>query len=489
MNSKFTCCVAALAGVASFGCSSSAETPDLEQLASAEEAHRSADGTDYFYVPAPDRGGVRQVADLIRRRKIADAARVAKMITTPQAVWFTDGSPSEVKKAVKQTTKQAKAAHRVPVLVAYNVPYRDCAQYSAGGAVDTAAYQAWIDGFASGIGDREAVVILEPDGLGIIPNNLTFWGAKEWCQPKVIDEEGNSVDAPGATSAERYAQLRYAIQSLAEKAPNASIYLDATHSYWLGVGEAAYRLYKAGFDGSVPQVKGFYVNTSNYQTTATSTQFGTWVSMCLATGMVESIPSWYVESNPDSPNYGSPQFGWCAGQYRETEPGSGVYVVDYSEAYAATVTEGLLGLMSGVGATAATMPFVIDTSRNGQGPLDASAYAGEPYNQPEGVITALNNGNWCNPPGRGVGPRPTNVTGNALVDAYLWVKIPGQSDGSCDSAGGARAWDFAAYNPWGVAEVDQPHFDPLWGMVNPAAGEWFPEQALELAKKADPPLL
>ena len=30
--------------------------------------------------------------------------------------------------------------------------------------------------------------------------------------------------------------------------------------------------------------------------------------------------------------------------------------------------------------------------------------------------------------------------------------------------------------------------DPEWGIVDPAAGEWFPQQALELARNADPPL-
>jgi hypothetical protein len=30
--------------------------------------------------------------------------------------------------------------------------------------------------------------------------------------------------------------------------------------------------------------------------------------------------------------------------------------------------------------------------------------------------------------------------------------------------------------------------DPLWGMVDPAAGAWFPQQALELARNATPPL-
>jgi endoglucanase len=483
-QSSFWRLLGVVGSVSGLACSASTEE---ESIATSTELSRS--GEEKFYVPPANPGAVRQVVDLLRKRKVLDAARLAAMVTTPQAVWFTEGTPSEVKKAVKQTTTAAKAQRRTPVLVAYNLPYRDCAQYSAGGAVDTAAYEAWIDGFAAGIGDREAVVILEPDGLGIIPYNYDFWGGLEWCQPKVVDDAGVEVPAPGANPEARYAQLRYAVQALATKAPNTKIYLDATHSYWLGVGEAAFRLYKAGFNGSVPAVRGFYLNTSNYQTTATSRQFGTWVSMCLSTAMTGAIPEWFIESNPEHRNFGSPQFGWCAGQYRESEPGSGQYVVDYSEEFAASVTAGLEGLMSGVGATAAEMPFVIDTSRNGKGPLDASVYGAAPYNQPASVVTALNAGNWCNPPGRGVGPRPTSVTGVPLVDAYVWAKVPGESDGSCDSAGGARAWDFSVYNPWGVSAADQSSFDPLWGKVNPAAGEWFPEQALELAQKADPPLL
>ena len=97
---------------------------------------------------------------------------------------------------------------RVPVLVAYDIPFRDCAQYSSGGAVDTASYEAWIDGFARGIGKRKAVVILEPDSLGIIP-----WSG-DWCQPTVTDSAGNTVPAPGADPATRYAQLNYAVDKL-----------------------------------------------------------------------------------------------------------------------------------------------------------------------------------------------------------------------------------------------------------------------------------
>ncbi len=38
---------------------------------------------------------------------------------------------------------------------------------------------------------------------------------------------------------------------------------------------------------------------------------------------------------------------------------------------------------------------------------------------------------WCNPPGRALGEAPTTKTADALVDAYLWVKRPGESDGEC----------------------------------------------------------
>jgi endoglucanase len=59
--------------------------------------------------------------------------------------------------------------------------------------------------------------------------------------------------------------------------------------------------------------------------------------------------------------------------------------------------------------------IVVDTSRNGNGPA-----AGNP---------------WCDPSGRALGQTPTANTGDAAVDAYLWVKPPGESDGCADAAG------------------------------------------------------
>jgi len=81
-------------------------------------------------------------------------------------------------------------------------------------------------------------------------------------------------------------------------------------------------------------------------------------------------------------------------------------------------------------------PFIIDTSRNGRGPKLQS----------DGSVA------WCNPPGRALGSAPTCQTGHELVDALLWIKSPGESDGECNGG--------------------------------PPAGEWWPDYALGLASRA-----
>lgn len=451
------------------------ETVD-ENLDEAESALAAAkaESPSKFFIPPPDPGAVKQVAALLKARDIVDALKVTAMVATPQAVWLTGGTPKEVEKSVKKTVKEAAAEKRVPVLVAYNLPFRDCAQYSAGGALDTAAYEAWIDGFAKGLGAGKAIVILEPDGLGIIPYNTTIYGATEWCQPTVTAADGTITPAPGASPEARYEQLQYALATLEAKAPGASVYLDGTHAGWLGVGEAAYRIDKASHDpttGAALGSTGFFLNASNFRTTGQSIQFGTWVSLCTA-----------FATNSEEGGWRLGHFDWCPSQYN---PATG-YALDYSPEYAASVTSQLQGLL---GSAVATLPFVVDTSRNGKGAFDGAPYAAAPYSQPASVVDALNSGGWCNPVGAGLGLRPTSKTSVPLVDAYLWIKRPGESDGSCDIAGGARAWDYTQYNPWGLtSSEEQSHFDPLWGEVDPAAGAWFAAQALELAKNASPPL-
>lgn len=67
--------------------------------------------------------------------------------------------------------------------------------------------------------------------------------------------------------------------------------------------------------------------------------------------------------------------------------------------------------------------FVVDSSRNGNGPLNGD----------RGTA-------WCNPPGRALGTRPTIETGEPALDAYLWIKRPGESDGECRGGPAAGTW-------------------------------------------------
>jgi endoglucanase len=488
-KTRLTALAAATAAVAAIGCGDiTPETgPQGGGDPSADETRQSAITSapsrtlapdTRFFIPPPNPGAVQQIVDLVKARKLVDAARITAMEATPHAVWFTDGTPTEVKAAVRKTVKSAALLRTVPMLVAYDLPFRDCAQYSAGGAVDATAYKAWIDGFAAGIGNEQVVVILEPDGLGIIPYN------GEWCEPKVTDAGGNSVPAPGADPATRYALLNYAVDKIAASAPKALVYLDGTHSSWLGVENIAKRL----VDGGVTRAAGFFLNASNYQLTPNLAQYGTWISSCI---------TFATSISPG--NFGCPNQWWnggpkpakiadLLGEWQGTALDAGGVWSDASDT-ASLNTSGInLRYAQMLGSTPATVRFVIDTSRNGKGPLDVTPYGAAPYNQPAGVLGALSGGNWCNPPGAGLGLRPTANTGLALLAAYLWIKVPGESDGSCDIAGGARAWDFTAYNPWNVAADAQTRFDLLWGMVDPAAGAWFTQQALQLAQNATPPL-
>ncbi len=397
-----------------------------------------------FFVPPPSAGAPQQILRLLASGDRKDAALITEMEATPRAVWFTSGTPAQVQRQVRQTVAEAALERAVPVLVAYDIPGRDCAQYSAGGALSQADYQAWISGFAQGVGNSHAVVILEPDALGNLPSNC-----------------GLPASSYPFTDTERYAELQYAVDAL-ERDPGVSVYLDGTHSAWQSVGTITQRLLAA----HVQQAQGFYLNVSNYQPTAELLDYGTWISDCIA--MVTD------SSNAD---YNNPAA--CASQY---------YPATQSDFSTWDLTTQWYA--QNMGSSVAKTRFVVDTSRNGRGPDSMQQYASAPYDQPASVISTLAAGNWCNPPGSGLGLRPTASTGVPLLDAYLWVKTPGQSDGQCDSAGGARAWDYADYTQpgWPATASAQSLFDPLWGTDDPAAGDWFGPQALQLAQLASPPL-
>jgi cellulose 1,4-beta-cellobiosidase len=98
--------------------------------------------------------------------------------------------------------------------------------------------------------------------------------------------------------------------------------------------------------------------------------------------------------------------------------------------------------------------FIIDTSRSGK----------------PGVRTK--GGSWCNVTGAGLGERP-QASPAPGIDAYWWVKPPGESDGSSDPK--SKGFDKGCEG--GDASPGAPQ-----------AGKWFSTYFVQLVKNANPPL-
>jgi endoglucanase len=254
-----------------------------------------------------------------------------KIARNPHSEWFGEWS-GNIESAVDSHVTTVTAAGAVPLLVAYNIPQRDCGGLSGGGGASAAEYRAWISAFARGLAGRTAVVILEPDAIA------------SWTCLSSADRNT------------RIALLQHALAALKAQGRTV-VYLDGGNPRWLSDNEQAARLRQVNIAGA----DGFALNVSNFYYSA------------------ENI------------SYGSKVSARVGGKH-----------------------------------------FVIDTSRNGLGPTADRQ--------------------WCNPPDRALGTPATTATDNSLVDAFLWIKTPGRSDGACNGA--------------------------------PAAGEWWPEYALGLAQRS-----
>lgn len=253
-----------------------------------------------------------------------------KIAAQAGAKWF-GGWNTNLSADVNNYVTAAAATSSVPVLVAYNIPERDCGGYSAGGTTPD-GYLTWVRAMATAISSRPALVVLEPDSIA-------------------------NLDCLSATDqATRLSLLSQAVTILKAN-PDTRVYLDAGHPGWISSSVIASRLKLAG----IGSADGFTLNVSNFYSTVNNISFGQSVSSAVN-----------------------------------------------------------------------NKHFIIDTSRNGNGPTSDNQ--------------------WCNPAGRALGERPTLQTGNSLIDAYLWVKAPGESDGTCNGG--------------------------------PSAGTWWPDYALGLAQRA-----
>ncbi|MDQ1645434.1 MAG: endoglucanase, partial [Cryptosporangiaceae bacterium] len=178
----------------------------------------------------------------------------ASIGSKPIAKWF-GATSGTIGTAVGAFVGRAENADKLPVLVAYNLPGRDaCGGQSGGGAGSPAAYRTWIAAFASGIGTRPAIVVIEPDALG------------------------DFACMDSAAIATRNGLLTFAAQQFRDRAVNTWAYLDAGNANWVPAATMADRLNAAG----VANIHGFVVNVSNFYTTAQSVSYSNAVNQGLS---------------------------------------------------------------------------------------------------------------------------------------------------------------------------------------------------------------
>jgi endoglucanase len=163
----------------------------------------------------------------------AERDLLGKIALHPTAYWLTGGDPGQAGGIARG------AGGDYPVIVAYNIPNRDCSGQSAGGAGSPEAYQSWIDGMASSLMGAEAAIILEPDALA-----------------QSCGEATESL-------------IAYAVTSL-RRNPGTAVYIDGGHSNWVSADQMAARLRNA----NIAAATGFAINVSNFQPTEALLGYG-----------------------------------------------------------------------------------------------------------------------------------------------------------------------------------------------------------------------
>ncbi|MGY2313700.1 glycoside hydrolase family 6 protein [Pseudomonas sp. SDO5522_S412] len=179
----------------------------------------------------------------------ATASIRSTIAEVPSALWLTGTSQAigTLAERVNRYVTAAARADKTPILVAYNLPHRDCSGgASKGGAPAAAEYRGWIDQLIKGIGDQPALVILEPDALADL---------------QCLDKNKR---------AERLGLINYAVSGFNQRARHADVYLDAGNPGWKSPGAMADALNAAG----VKQIRGFALNIANFYTLAQVRSYG-----------------------------------------------------------------------------------------------------------------------------------------------------------------------------------------------------------------------
>lgn len=339
-------------------------------------------------------------------------------------------------------------------IVIYDLPGRDCAALASNGEIPATTaglteYESqYIDPIASILSNFASsnvrvVAIIEPDSL---PNAVTNQGMQA-CQ----------------TSAPLYEQgITYALSKL-HAISNVYNYMDIAHSAWLGWPNnmsgtpAVYNSVVKATTAGYASIDGFISDTANY--TPTQEPLLTNPTLQINGTQIDSVQFYQFNPTFDELSYDTAM-------------------------YNTLVSAGF----------PASKRFLIDTSRNGWGPTHPTTIT-----QATDATTYVNDnkidqrpfrGDWCNQNNAGIGARPTDEPfgTSSPVEAFVWIKPPGESDG-----------DY----PTSTHSHGDPHCDPNStntdgnGNTYPtgaipgfdvAAGQFFPAEFQMLVRNAFPAL-
>jgi cellulose 1,4-beta-cellobiosidase len=352
---------------------------------------------------------------------------------------------------------QKGTGEEVVQLVVYDLPGRDCAALASNGELgptEIGRYESeFIDPIAAILADSKyaslrIVTTIEIDSL---PNLVTNTGSKATATPQcdTMLANGNYVKGVG-----------YALNKLGA-IPNVYNYIDAGHHGWLGWDDnfapSANLFYQAANaeGATVNDVAGFITNTANY--------------------------SALKENNftiNDSVN------GVSVRQSKWVDWNRYVDEQSYAQAFRSELVS--VGFNSSIG-------MLIDTSRNGWGgsarPTGPGATTSvDTYVDGGRYDRRIQVGNWCNQSGAGLGERPQAAPATG-IDAYVWMKPPGESDGSSTAIANDEGKGFDRMcDPTYTGNARNGN-NMSGALPNaPLSGHWFSAQFQQLMANAYPPL-
>jgi len=379
------------------------------------------------------------------------------------------GLRAHLNEALAQDTANGASPLTIQIVI-YNLPGRDCAALASNGELgpnDLPRYQAeYIDPIANIMGETQyrnlrIVTIIEIDSIPNLVTNVSGRPtATTMCD--TMNQNGGYINGVG-----------YALARLGA-IPNIYNYIDAAHHGWIGwsdnFGATATKLAQAAnANGATPAVvHGFITNTANYS----------------------ALQEPYININGTIGGQQVKQSAWVDwNQYNDE--------LSFAQAFRQQlISAGFTGGgTDGIG-------MLIDTSRNGwgncvQAPCPALA------NRPTGPSTStdlntnvnqsridrrIHKGNWCNQTGAGLGERPrANPAGG--IDAYVWIKPPGESDGSSTEIPNneGKGFDRMCDPTYGG---NARNGNNMTGALpsSPISGQWFSAQFRQLMANAYPPL-